>query len=58
MHDGVRDSEIEIRQVFEMEDFAPLLSEEQIHRKVAKRLSCQIRPPTNSRSCIHGLRLV
>ena len=31
------DSEIEIRQVFEMEDFAPILSEEQIQRKVAAR---------------------
>jgi hypothetical protein len=31
------DSEIEIRQVFEMEDFAPILSEEQIQYKIAKR---------------------
>jgi len=31
------ESEIEIRQVFEMEDFAPVLSEEQIEHKVAKR---------------------
>jgi hypothetical protein len=31
------DSEIEIRQVFEMEDFAPLLSEEEIQYKIAKR---------------------
>jgi hypothetical protein len=31
------DSEIEIRQVFEMEDFAPILTEEQIQHKVAKR---------------------
>jgi hypothetical protein len=31
------ESEIEIRQIFEMEDFAPLLSEEQIQHKVAKR---------------------
>ena len=31
------DSEIEIRQVFEMEDFAPILSEEEIRYKVAKR---------------------
>ena len=31
------DYEIEIRQVFEMEDFAPILSEEQIQHKVAKR---------------------
>ena len=30
-------SEVEIRQVFEMEEFAPILSEEQIHHKVAKR---------------------
>ena len=31
------DSEIEIRQVFEMEEFAPILSEEQIQYKIAKR---------------------
>ena len=31
------DSEVEIRQIFEMEDFAPMLSEEQIQHKVAKR---------------------
>ena len=31
------DSEIEIRQVFEMEDFAPILSEEQIRHKVEGR---------------------
>jgi hypothetical protein len=31
------ESEIEIRQVFEMEDFAPILSEEEIKYKVAKR---------------------
>jgi hypothetical protein len=31
------DTEIEIRQVFEMEDFAPVLTEEQIQHKVAKR---------------------
>jgi hypothetical protein len=31
------DSEVEIRQVFEMEDFAPLLSEEQIQYKISKR---------------------
>ena len=31
------DSEVEIRQVFEMEDFAPVLTEEQIQHKVAKR---------------------
>jgi len=31
------DSEIEIRQIGEMEDFAPVLSEEQIQHKVAKR---------------------
>ena len=29
------DSEIEIRQIFEMEEFAPILSEEQIQHKVA-----------------------
>ena len=31
------DSEVDIRQIFEMEDFAPVLSEEQIQHKVAKR---------------------
>ena len=31
------DYEVEIRQVFEMEDFAPILSEEQIQYKKAKR---------------------
>ena len=31
------ESEVEIRQIFEMEDFAPVLSEEQIQHKVAKR---------------------
>lgn len=31
------DSEIEIRQIFEMEDFAPVLSKEEIQYKVAKR---------------------
>ena len=31
------ESEVEIRQVFEMEDFAPVLSEEEIQHKVAKR---------------------
>ena len=31
------ESEIEIRQVFEMEDFAPILSEEQIQHKVERR---------------------
>ena len=31
------DSEIEIRQVFEMEEFAPVLSEEQIRHKVKAR---------------------
>ena len=31
------ESEIEIRQLFEMEDFAPLLSEEEIQYKKAKR---------------------
>ena len=33
----VGDSEIEIRQVFEMEEFAPILSEEQIQHKVKLR---------------------
>jgi hypothetical protein len=31
------DSEVEIRQVFEMEDLAPILSEEQIQHKVKRR---------------------
>lgn len=31
------ESEIEIRQIFEMEDFAPILSEEEIQYKVGKR---------------------
>ena len=31
------DYEVEIRQIFEMEDFAPILSEEQIQRKVEAR---------------------
>ena len=31
------DSEIEIRPIFEMEDFAPLLSEKEIQHKIAKR---------------------
>jgi hypothetical protein len=31
------DSEVEIRQIFEMEDFAPILSDEEIRHKVAKR---------------------
>ena len=31
------DSEIEIRQIFEMEDFAPILSKEEIQYKIAKR---------------------
>ena len=31
------DSEVEIRQVFEMEDFAPILSAEEIQYKIAKR---------------------
>jgi hypothetical protein len=28
---------VEVRRVFEMEDFAPVLTEEQIQHKVAKR---------------------
>ncbi|MBB5341558.1 YciI family protein [Tunturiibacter gelidoferens] len=31
------DSEVEIRQIFEMEDFAPILTEEQIQHKVERR---------------------
>jgi hypothetical protein len=34
---GTRDYEVEVRQVFEMEDFAPMLSEEEILCKIAKR---------------------
>jgi len=34
---GAGDYEVEIRQVFEMEDFAPILSEEEIQYKIAKR---------------------
>ena len=34
---AVGESEIEIRQVFEMEDLAPILSKEEIEYKVAKR---------------------
>jgi hypothetical protein len=34
---GTGDYEVEIRQIFEMEEFAPVLSEEQIQHKVAKR---------------------
>jgi hypothetical protein len=36
-HSHAADYEVEIRQVFEMEDFAPVLTEEQIQHKVAKR---------------------
>ena len=31
------DSEVEIRQIFEMEDLAPILTEEEIQYKIAKR---------------------
>ena len=34
---GAGDYEVEIRQVFEMEDFAPILSDEQIQHKVKRR---------------------
>jgi hypothetical protein len=34
---STRDYEVEIRQVFEMEDFAPILSQEEIQYKIAKR---------------------
>jgi hypothetical protein len=34
---SAQDYEVEIRQVFEMEDFVPVLSKEQIQHKVAKR---------------------
>ena len=34
---AIGDSEVEIRQVFEMEDLAPILSKEEIEYKVAKR---------------------
>jgi hypothetical protein len=36
-HPHDTDSEIEIRQVGEMEDFAPMLTEEEIQYKIAKR---------------------
>jgi hypothetical protein len=38
------DSEFEIRQVFEMEDFAPVLSNEEIQYKVAKRAELPNQP--------------
>jgi hypothetical protein len=38
------DSEIEIRQIFEMEDFAPILSKEEIQYKVAKRAELPNQP--------------
>jgi hypothetical protein len=41
-HNG--DSVIEIRQVFEMEDFAPILSQEEIQYKVAKRAQLPNQP--------------
>jgi hypothetical protein len=52
------DSEIEIRQVFEMEDFAPVLSQEDPAQssetgRAAKSGHQQIAAP-----CIHGLKLV
>src|SRR5260370_30293307 len=34
---NVGDYEVEIRQIFEMEDFAPMLSEEEIQYKVKRR---------------------
>jgi hypothetical protein len=34
---GTGDYEVEIRQIFEMEELTPILSEEQIQHKVAKR---------------------
>ena len=52
------DSEVEIRQIFEMEDLGSVLSEEQIQHKVHLRAQLPIRLPKNSRSCIHGLKLV
>jgi len=36
-HPHDTDSEIEIRQIGEMEDFAPILTEEEIQHKIAKR---------------------
>ena len=37
-HEGsASDYEVEIRQIFEMEDFAPILSDEQIEHKVKLR---------------------
>src|ERR1700723_1169703 len=41
------DSEVEIRQVFEMEDFAPILSEEEIQYKKAKRAELPNQPFNN-----------
>ena len=41
-HNG--DSEIEIRQIFEMEEFAPILSEEEIQRKTRARASLPNQP--------------
>ncbi len=41
---AVGESEIEIRQVFEMEDFAPILSEEEIQYKIAKRAELPNQP--------------
>jgi len=35
------ESEIEIRQIFEMEDFAPILSQEEIQHKVSRRAELQ-----------------
>jgi hypothetical protein len=41
-HPHAGESEIEIRQIFEMEDFAPILSEDQIQHKIAKRAELPI----------------
>ncbi len=46
------DYEVEIRQVFEMEDFAPILSEEQIQHKVELRAELPNQTAKNSRTSI------
>jgi hypothetical protein len=38
------ESEIEIRQIFEMEEFAPILSQEEIQYKIAKRAELPNQP--------------
>jgi hypothetical protein len=52
------DSEIEIRQVFEMEEFAPILSEEQIQHKVRVRAELPNQTRENSRTRTTDQKLV